>query len=106
MKQLVKLHKILFFRQIGLSIYEITLIISGHRIKLILEKWKSEIEDTIAQSNAQLSRIEFILQGKEDELIMNYQAILKELPECIVYSKRMTVPSYDSCFELIFIINS
>ncbi|MBU3075405.1 MerR family transcriptional regulator [Clostridium estertheticum] len=100
-KQLVKLHKIQSFRQIGLSIDEIKLIISGHSIKLILEKRKSEIEDTIAQSNAQLSRIEFILQGKEDELIMNYQAILKELPECIVYSKRLTVSSYDSYFELI-----
>ncbi|NFI93623.1 MerR family transcriptional regulator [Clostridium botulinum] len=100
-KQLVQLHKIQSFRQIGLSIDEIKLIISGHCIELILEKRKSEIEDTIAESNAQLSRIEFILQGKEDELIMNYQAILKELPEYIVYSKRMTVPSYDSYFELI-----
>jgi len=99
--QLIKLHKIQSFRQIGLSINEIKLIMSGHCIDLILEKRKSEIEDTISESNAQLSRIEFILQGKEEELIMNYQAILKELPECIVYSKRMTVPSYDSYFELI-----
>lgn len=99
--QLIKLHKIQSFRQIGLSNNEIKLIMSGHCIDLILEKRKSEIEDTISESNAQLSRIEFILQGKEEELIMNYQAILKELPECIVYSKRMTVPSYDSYFELI-----
>ena len=77
------------------------MIISGYCLEIILEKRKSEIEDTIAESNSQISRIEFILQGKEDELVMNYQAILKELPECIVYSKRMTVPSYDSYFELI-----
>jgi effector-binding domain-containing protein len=70
-------------------------------MELILEKRKNEIKDTIAESNVQLSRIEFILQGKEEELIMNYQAILKELPECIVYSKRMTVPNYDSYFEII-----
>ena len=100
-KQLVKLHKIQSFRQIGLSIDEIKLIMSGHCTKLILEKRKNEIKGTIAESNAQLSRIEFILQGKEEESIMNYQAILKELPECIVYSKQMTVPSYDSYFELI-----
>ncbi|MPW25800.1 hypothetical protein GC105_08355 [Alkalibaculum sp. M08DMB] len=30
-----------------------------------------------------------------------FQTIIKELPECIVYSKRMTVPNYDSYFELI-----
>ncbi|MBB6713455.1 MerR family transcriptional regulator [Clostridium gasigenes] len=99
--QLVKLHKIQSFRQIGLSINEIKLIMSGHCIDLILEKRKNEIEDAIAESNAQLSRIEFILQEKEEELIINYQAILKKLPECIVYSKRMIVPSYDSYFELI-----
>lgn len=32
---------------------------------------------------------------------MNYQALIKELPECIVYSKRMTVPDYDSYFKII-----
>jgi effector-binding domain-containing protein len=32
---------------------------------------------------------------------MNYNAALKKLPECIVYSKRMVVPSYDAYFELI-----
>ncbi|PRR79485.1 MerR family transcriptional regulator [Clostridium vincentii] len=100
-KQLIQLHKIQSFRQIGLSIDEIKLIMSGHCIELILEKRKSQIEDTIAEGNAQLSRIEFILQGKEEELIMNYQAILKELPECVIYSKRLTVPSYESYFELI-----
>ena len=32
---------------------------------------------------------------------MNYAASIKELPECIVYSKRLTVPSYDAYFEVI-----
>jgi len=32
---------------------------------------------------------------------MNYVATIKELPECIVYSKKMTVPNYDAYFELI-----
>lgn len=32
---------------------------------------------------------------------MNYQASIKELPACTVYSKRMVVPGYDSYFELI-----
>jgi len=44
---------------------------SGHCIELILEKRKSKIEDAIAESNAQLFRIEFILQRKEEELILN-----------------------------------
>ena len=32
---------------------------------------------------------------------MNYAATIKELPECVVYSKKMTAPSYDAYFELI-----
>ena len=32
---------------------------------------------------------------------MKYQGIIKELPECIVYSKKMVVPNYDAYFQTI-----
>ena len=32
---------------------------------------------------------------------MKYQATIKELPECTVYAKEMTVPNYDAYFELL-----
>lgn len=32
---------------------------------------------------------------------MSYVATVKELPACIVYSKRMTIPNYDAYFEVI-----
>jgi len=32
---------------------------------------------------------------------MNYSATIKELPECIVYSKKMKVPNYDAYFEAV-----
>lgn len=99
--QLVKLHHIQSLRQIGLSIEEIKLILSGYGTKSILEKRRAELLDEIQNVQEQLSRIEFILSGKEEEQFMNYQAIIKEIPECIVYSKRMTAPSYDSYFNLI-----
>lgn len=99
--QLVKLHRIQSLRQLGLSIDEIKLIISGYNAKNILEKRKRELKAELEHGTEQLSRIEFILSGQEEEHLMNYQAIIKELPECIVYSKRMTVPNYDSYFELI-----
>ena len=99
--QLTKLHKIQSFRQIGLSIDEIKTILEGKSFAYILEKRKKEIENEIAYGTEQLSRIEFILSGKQEEEFMNYQAIIKELPECIVYSKKMTVPSYDAYFEVI-----
>ncbi len=100
-EQLFKLHHIQSLRQIGLSIDEIKLIMNGHNSKSILEKRKREIEEEIANGTEQLSRIEFIIAGKQEGDFMNYHAIIKELPECIVYSKRMTVPSYNDYFTLI-----
>lgn len=99
--QLVKLHRIQSFRQIGLSIEEIKLINNGCSAEEILEKRKQELESELASAVEQLSRIEFILSGKGELIFMNYQAIIKELPECIVYSKRLTVPSYDAYFQVI-----
>lgn len=99
--QLIELHRIQAFRQIGLTIDEIKLIQKGANVEYILRKRKSELLDELKSSAEQLSRIEFILSGKEEEKYMNYQAIIKELPECIVYSKKLVVPSYDAYFEVI-----
>jgi DNA-binding transcriptional MerR regulator len=99
--QLVKLHRIQAYRQVGLSIDEIKLILSGHDAASILRKRRAEIASELAEGTSQLSRIEFILQGKEEEIAMNYNATIKEIPGCIVYSKRMTVPDYDSYFTTI-----
>lgn len=99
--QLVELHKIQCFRQIGLSIDEIKLILSGQNAESILQKRKSELILELASGQDQLSRIEFILSGQEEKSFMNYQGIVKQTPECIVYSKRMVIPSYDAYFQVI-----
>lgn len=99
--QLVKLHSIQSLRQAGLSIDEIRNILAGKDAKEILTKRKLQLETDIAERNDQLSRIDFILQGKEEEYFMNYQATIKEIPECIVYSKKMTIPNYDAYFTEI-----
>lgn len=96
--QLFELHKIQAYRQIGLSIDEIKLILSGGNPQIIFEKRKAELITEINDRQDSLSRIEFILKG---EITMNYTAIIKELPECIVYSKKMTAKSYDEYFQLI-----
>ncbi len=98
-EQLVILHKIQSLRQIGISLGEISSIINGADIEPVLAARKADLTREIAYSREQLSRIDFILSKKEKE--MNYQAIIKQLPECIVYSKKMTVPSYDAYFEVL-----
>lgn len=100
-EQLFALHRIQSFRQIGLSIDQIKLIISGGSAEHIMKQRKAELLAELERYEEQLSRIEFILSGKEEEHFMSYHAIIKELPECIVYSKEMIVPNYDAYFELI-----
>ncbi|MCL2697821.1 MAG: MerR family transcriptional regulator [Oscillospiraceae bacterium] len=97
-EQLVKLHKIQQYRQIGLSINEIISILSGHDPQPILQKRRAELMTELDDNKNRLSRIEFILNG---EKTMNYSATVKELPECIVYSKRITIPNYNAYFEVI-----
>ena len=96
--QLFRLHRIQELRQIGLSINEIKMVLSGHDCEPILQKRKAEIVSELANAHSQLSRLEFILQG---ENAMNYSATIKELPGCIVYSKKMIIPNYDAYFEVI-----
>lgn len=100
-RQLVELHRIQSLRQAGLAVSEIKEISEGGDAREILRRRKRELEAQIALEQEQLSRIEFILSGKEEERLMEYQASVKELPECIVYCKRMTVPNYDAYFSLI-----
>lgn len=99
--QLLKLHKIQALRQIGMSIENTKLIMSGNDMRSILESRKTELIEEITDKQHQLSRLEFMLNGKEEEMFMNYVAVVKELPECIVYSKEMVVPNYSSYFEVI-----
>ena len=99
--QLMKLHQIQAYRQIGLSIDEIRLILAGNDATAILEKRKAELVAEITNGTVQLSRIEFIQQWNGKESFMSYVATIKDLPECIVYSKKLTVPNYDAYFEVI-----
>jgi DNA-binding transcriptional MerR regulator len=99
--QLITLHKILALRQIGFSINEILYILTGGNEMNILEQRKAEILNELNEVKDQLSRINNYILEKKEGYTMNYQAVIKELPECIVYSKRMVIPTYESYFELI-----
>jgi len=97
--QLVQLHRIQELRQIGLSISEISEILSGRDYQPVLQKRKAELISVLAEGQSQLSRIEFILQGEKN---MNYSATIKEVPACIVYSKKITIPNYDAAKQEVY----
>ncbi|AOY78389.1 Multidrug-efflux transporter 1 regulator [Clostridium formicaceticum] len=100
-EQLPTLHKIIALRQIGFSIDEIMAILKGGNISIIFEERKQEIETSIEEKRQQLFQITYYLEKMKEDFNMNYEIVLKELPEVIVYSKRMVIPNYDYYFEAI-----
>ena len=74
--------KIRSYRQLGLSIEEIKYIFSGKDASRILSEKAVSLRKLKADTERQLSVIEFILEGKE----MKYQVTVKEIPEMTVYS--------------------
>ena len=100
-EQLPIIHKIKALRQMGFTIDEITLIIKGIKATEIFENRKKELEKAIEESNKQASQINYYLHNLKEDFIMKYEVLVKELPEVIVYSKRMILKSYDDYFKVI-----
>lgn len=100
-EQLPTLHKIIALRQMGFSIDDISVILNGRNIAGIFQERKVELEASIDKSRRQLAQIAYYLENNEEDFNMIYQVVLKELPEVIVYSKRMVIPNYDAYFEII-----
>lgn len=100
-EQMFELHKVISLRQIGFSIEEVLSILNGCNVDGILEQRKAEIIAQLNENQDQLSRVKYYIMEKKEGFNMNYQAIIKELPECIVFYKRLVVPNYDSFFKLI-----
>lgn len=100
-KQLTTIHQVISLKQLGLSINEIQSIMKGANIVSILEGREKEITSQIKEYEDQLSRIRNILREGEEKQNMNYHVIIKDLPECIVYSKRTIIPNYDTYFTML-----
>ncbi len=99
--QLPMLHKILALRQSGFSIEEIKEILNGRNILDIFENKKKALKNLIEQTSEQLTQITHYLDNMKEDFSMSYEVVLKELPEVLVYSKRMVIPNYDAYFQII-----
>lgn len=100
-RQLVELHRIQALRQAGLALDDVSAIIGGADPEPILARRREEIGRELATAHERLARISFMLSNEEKGFSMDYQATIKDIPSCIVYSKTMTVPDYSAYFEVI-----
>ncbi|MDR0978527.1 MAG: MerR family transcriptional regulator [Lachnospiraceae bacterium] len=100
--QIFRIYEIISYRQIGLSIKQIKEIVLGNKsIEDVLNEKKIELIDTKNETEKQLSQINYLLKERKEGFIMNYKPVVKELPECIVYSKEMNVKNLDGYFAVI-----
>lgn len=100
--QLPRMHRILALKSMGFSLNEIKTVIDDEKtIRMILESKLRKIMNDIQNNQIRLMNIKGYLEGLEGDNLMKQDIIIKELPECIVYSKRMIVADYDSYFKEI-----
>lgn len=97
--QLPRLNKILMFKSIGFSLQEI-LDILEHKLTVDdmitqLEHKQAEILTAVKAQQAQISQIQaFIKMINQEVNYMNYDVLIKTIPEMAVASMRATLDSY------------
>ena len=96
-EQIPILNKILYLRDSGLNVKEIALALKmdGKKLLAMLDKKRTEIEETIKQEQKKLKKIETarreILCGKGE---LHYNISLRNIPACKVLSVRKVVADY------------
>lgn len=99
--QLFRLNEIVALRQMGFSIAEITDIVDGRNVSMILQQRRAELYAEQQGITQQLFRLNHYIQEEREGRAMNYQAVLKEIPAFTVFAAQCTVPNYAALNEII-----
>ncbi len=95
--QLEDAARIKALRQLHFSVEEIRAHLSGTPIREALLAKEEELKEKQSDISVMLSVIRFLSEEKE----MKYQAVLKELPACIVYSEERVLKNYGEVTQLV-----
>lgn len=90
-EQLIPLQRIVALRQAGLSIEEVSAILSGQDERTILAARRVELQWELSETRGRLDRLESILH--QEDIFMNYQATVRNLPACTIYYKEGVLAS-------------
>lgn len=100
-EQMPQLHKILALKQMGFSMEEITKINNGLSIEKLLYTKKEQLLNSISDSMKKLAQVEHYLNSCKGDFNMDYNVIVKELPEVIVASMRKVITGYNELFDIV-----
>lgn len=95
--QLIELSKIISLRQIGMSIDNIKKYLQSDDCQRLLSERKKELENQLLNAEDQLSRINYLMEGK----FMKYEGIIKELPKCTVYYQEGIIKDYSEITDFV-----
>lgn len=99
--QLLLVQKIISLKQIGFSLSEIALILEdGIDFLKKLKLKEIEIGHDIDVNKEKISRIKSYINSIKKEKNMNYDVVIKELPEVIVASRRLIIKDYNELFQV------
>lgn len=96
-KQLETAATIKALRQLDFSVDEVKSYLGGKLIKEILIAKETELKQKQFDISHKLSIIKYLWEDKE----MKYQAVIKEIPECVVYSEERVLKDYSEISKLI-----
>lgn len=96
-QQLVTLARVVSLRQLGFSIADLKKITNGKEVRELLQQRKQEIEKNLDIAHEQLLRINYLLEGND----MNYEVLMKTLPNYIVYYKEGIIKDFNALTEFI-----
>lgn len=94
--QLTTLQKIISLRQVGVPIEQIKLIIGSNDERYLLEKYQQELKMSIIETQQKINIIQMMLNDEYP-----YDVTIKEIDECIVYSKISQIESNRQLYDFI-----
>lgn len=99
--QLFNLQQIVALRQAGFSIEQIKYVLSGENVKDLLDAKELELKKEHQSVIEKISRLSSIKKFYEEEGTMNYQVVVKKMPECVVYYTQFKVRDFSEYAEKI-----
>lgn len=105
-EQLYCAQQVIALRQAGFSIDEIKHILSGKDVSEMLDRKETELKQEKQAAEERLSRLSVIKKFYSEEQTMNYQAIIKYLPQYTVYCKQFKVKDFSEYGVIIPLIGA
>lgn len=103
-EQIPTLNKIIFLRDLGFTVSEIAVALSGWNDELVselLDKKRMEIQNEIKSEQDKLTKIELAKRDiRQEKIAIHYNVSIKSIPSYQVFSLRRVVPDYYSEGEL------